>query len=337
LTPIVDGLPQDPRERRGLLDNYFSRRLAEARLSADGRWHIELAPFDDVQMHVDPQLADGLRPWGIDDVTQIPDAVRATEGSQLSLDDSWTAVAWSRWLRQSAAGEVTILHVDDHDDLMAPLLAIRDDGRFDDLVSGQLVDLRVPDTVEAAVESAAIGVAGFFTPLMHTLPGGHVRHLCASGYAQTRPGRMHVRRTQRRDELLRPGAPRPAVCLEPVGGLRPAWTYEVTDDPERWLADLPPGPLLLHVDFDYFCNRFNGDSDWQTVPPQNSVGDVTVRARVDALCATLDRSDAVERIEDVTGALSPGFFPASLWSSTLDRLRRGLDGAGLSVDAWRLT
>lgn len=336
MTPIVDGLPQSPSERRALLDSYFSRRLADAHQRDDGTWSIELSPFDDAQMHVDPQLADGLGMWGVSDVARVPFAVRASANSQLSLEDSWTAVAWSRWLQREHADEVTILHVDDHDDLMAPLLGVRDDGRFDDLISTALVDPREPETVQAAVASGAIGVAGFMAPLLHTVARGEIRHLCASGYAQTRPDPLTIHRTYHSDDLLRPGALRPAVQLGPVAGAHPDWTYRATDDPDRWLSDLRAGPLLLHIDFDYFCNRFNGDSDWQSSQRPNDVGEDIVRGRVDALCAALDAAGVAGRVHDVTGALSPGFFPVSMWRGVLEQLTVGMAGIGLPVAAWTL-
>ena len=44
---------------------------------------------------------------------------------QLSLDDAWTLLAWSRWLKERPDGEsppseVVVIHVDDHRDMMSP-------------------------------------------------------------------------------------------------------------------------------------------------------------------------------------------------------------------------
>ncbi len=30
----------------------------------------------------------------------------------------------------------------------------------------------------------------------------------------------------------------------------------------KWSNDLGPGPILVHIDMDYFNNRYDGDSDW---------------------------------------------------------------------------
>jgi hypothetical protein len=79
----------------------------------------------------------------------------------------------------------------------------------------------------------------------------------------------------------------------------------VTSDPRAWLAELTAGPLLLHVDFDYFCNRFNGDSDWHEHPQANDVGEEEVERRVDTLVAALAEADVAGAVQSVCGALSP--------------------------------
>lgn len=337
MTPIADRLPEDTEPRRRLLDAYFPRRLAEAERRADGRWDITLRPFDEDEMHVDPRLREGLDWWesGLD-LTGIATAVRREGTSQLSLEDSWTALAWSHWLAGAGGDPMTILHVDDHDDLMAPLLARDGENGWEDLVTNDPVDLQDPPSVHDAIVSGAIGVAGFFTPFVHEVPSGEVRHLCASAYAETRRGRFRLIPQTQDDDLLRPGAQRPGARLAPAADF-PAvgWSYSATSSCEQWLSDLPDGPLLLHVDFDYFCNRFNGDSDWSSAPARNDASEDEVLARVDAIAAAIADASVGHRVAAVSGALSPGFFPAEMWAATVSRLAVGLSQSGVGVPAWR--
>jgi hypothetical protein len=339
LTPIAERLPDDPERRRVRLDAYFPRRLADAEQMNDGRWSIEVRPFDREEMHVDPALRAGLDWWqyGLD-VRDIAIAVRRSGASQLSLEDSWTAFSWSKWLVEARADRMAVLHVDDHDDLMAPLLARRPDRRWDDLLTGRQVDLRRPCSVYDAVASGAIGVAGFFTPFIHEFPTGEVRHLCASGYSRTRTGWFRLMADMQHDDLLRLDAERPAVRLaqEIADDSASGWRYNATADPEGWLADLPSGPLLLHIDFDYFCNRFNGDSDWRCGCAPNDASREEVLTRVDAMVTAIGNARIGHRIVDVCGALSPGFFPSELWPETVSQLAAGLSDAGVDVDAWHV-
>jgi len=181
-------------DRRTVLDGLFTRRLAEAEPTNDGRWRIIVRPFDKAEMHVDPRLSEGLAWWDPRTrLTDMPYAVRRKGASQLSLEDAWTALSWSHWLRSHGTDAMTILHVDDHDDLMAPLLTLdHGDASWTDIVTGDPVRLADPDSVTAAVNSAAIGVAGFFTPFVHEVSNGEIRHLCATRYSRTRTQRLGV-------------------------------------------------------------------------------------------------------------------------------------------------
>jgi hypothetical protein len=124
------------------------------------------------------------------------------------------------------------------------------------------------------------------------------------------------------------------VRRQPCGDEDAPWTYSVTADPQRWLAGLPVGPLLLHVDFDYFCNRFDGDSDWEGRPTRNPADRAEVLRRIDALAEAIAGAAIAPRIASVCGALSPGFFPAEFWGESVERLARGLSRAGVDVTAW---
>ncbi|MGI8624793.1 MAG: hypothetical protein ACR2NB_15235 [Solirubrobacteraceae bacterium] len=337
MTPVVAALPADPDDRRAFLDGYFPRRLAEATARDDGRWDLSVRPFDEAEMHVDPRLDDGLRWW--DPALALPDvpaAVRGTGASQLSLEDAWTGVAFSHWLAERPAEQMTILHVDDHTDLMGPLLTRRVAGGWTDLLTAAHVDLQRPATVAAAVASGAIGVASFFTPFIFEVAQGEIRHLRASPGGAEGTDLMRLVPRDRPDELLAPGAVRPAVELATAGDAPfDGWSYRVTSDPCAWLAELAAGPLLLHVDFDYFCNRFNGDSDWHEHTHANDVGEDEVERRVDRLVAALEAAGVAGAVESVCGALSPGFFPAEYWAATVQRLRGGLASLGVDVSAWR--
>lgn len=336
MTPVVAALPADPADRRALLDWYFPRRLAEATPRDDGRWDVSVRPFDEAEMHVDPRLEDGLRWW--DPALALPDlpaAVRGTGANQLSLEDAWTAVALSRWLADRPGERMTILHVDDHTDLMEPLLSRRAAGGWKDLLTAADVDLRRPATVAAAVASGAIGVASFFTPFIFDVAQGEIRHLRASAGAAG-SDLMRLLPRDRSDELLEPGAVRPAIELATPGAAPDdGWSYRVTSDPSAWLAELARGPLMLHIDFDYFCNRFNGDSDWHEYPHDNDVGQQEIERRVDRMVAALAEAGVAGAVQSVCGALSPGFFPAEYWAMTVERVCAGLASLGVDVSSWR--
>ncbi len=262
-------LSEEPALRDQVLTHYFAERIPSSVLdgNGDGWWSVSIGVPPTADFYIDPRLAEGLTWWGCS-VTDIPFAHRTVQGVFVSLSDAWTLLSASRWLAGQVAlpAHLTIIHLDDHDDLMCPRLDAHGD-RFTDLLTGRPVDLRDPSSVEAAISSGAIGMGSFLVPLLHALPFIDIRHLCDTNYAQERTGRYWLVRTHEPDTILDPQARRPSVRLDPIVDSlvipdQTAGIYQVRHDETALLADLGEGPILLHVDLDFFNNRFNGDSDW---------------------------------------------------------------------------
>lgn len=319
-------LPDDAEERRRALRDYFCDKDATAVGHPDG-WELSLDWAADPARYIDPVLDRGLAWWGTD-VAGIPLARRREGRTTFSLLDSWGLHSWSLWLAAGGAaaavtaGGLTVLHVDDHSDLMPPRLLLADSG-WSDLITGRRFDLFEPDTVASAIGSGAVGMGSFATPLASFGVPVEWRHL--------RQGRGTLRgtivATTVADTLLRPGGPRPAVEMR-EGPAAAASRVLQTDDVDLWLADLPPRPALLHIDLDYFCNRFNGDTDWEQAPARLDTPLPEVAAALEVLLERVRASPAAGLIVDVAVAYSPGFFPAELWHPIDGVLRRGLASLG---------
>lgn len=100
-------------------------------------------------------------------------------------------------------------------------------------------------------------------------------------------------------------------------------SYTLTSSLNNWLDDLPKeSVLLLHVDGDYFNNRYDGDSDWQTHALIHDPPEKQVQRSINEFCDALQSLDG--RINDMTVALSPGFFPAEYWQGTVDAILRSV-------------
>jgi hypothetical protein len=327
-------LPTDERERRQRLHEYFCELSATATRIPEG-WSVSLAWPGSPEYYVDPRLAEGLDWWSEDfgevDVRSIPYALHREPGFQLSLNDSWTIYSWSRWLSGLTVPEalpprVTLLHLDDHDDFMKPRIFSHGKG-WRDGISGLTFDLWQPEGVESSIKSGAIGIGSFMAPFLHSLPEVHIRHLCATEYSSQRKGPYQVQAVSEEDDLLDSGAFRPALKLQPDhssgddANQIKSHPYIVTDDTSQWLNDLPDGPILLHIDMDYFNNRFNGDSDRVNGEAKYDPPLPSVLSRIDEVFDSLAGEGVVERLVDVAVALSPGFFPADLWAPSIGRIR----------------
>jgi hypothetical protein len=321
----LDRLPEEARARHGKLRDYFCDKDADAVRDGDS-WDLRLAWPDGEERHVDPDLGVGLQQWNGIAREEMAMAQRRSGRVLRSLYDTWTLHSWSDWIARSGlrpGNPLTILHVDDHRDLGAPRLFQRGGG-FADAITGQSFDLAKPDTVRAAIESGAVGMGSFLTAVLHRHPQADVRQLGQAPKVTSTVDCAFELGTQP-DDLLEPGALRPSVTLRPTAAGTGPGRYRTTDDPESWAENVGPAPILLHIDMDYFNNRYDGDGDWRERPAILDPELDEVLLQVDRLTAALRDAGLVSRIEDAVIAFSPGFFPAELWEAADARLQRGLE------------
>jgi hypothetical protein len=319
----LDRLPQQPSERHATLRSYFCDKDAEA-IRTGNEWELSLAWPGGEERHVDPRLSQGLGLWGGLTHDQMAMSRRRSGHVLRALYDTWTLYSWSEWFARAgikSGDPLTILHIDDHRDLMSPRLFRREEALVDPITDRQF-DLFDPQSVLSAIDSGAVGMGSFLTPILHRFPLADVRQLTQPPKV-TGTNDYRVVLTEVEDDLLEPGRPRPAVELvprEPNGRSN----YRITNMLDCWVKDVGPGPVLLHIDMDYFNNRFDGDGDW--VDRENildpSLEDIL--AQIDRVTTTLRSADLIPRIKDTVVAYSPGFFPAEFWDAADQRLERGL-------------
>lgn len=327
-----DRLPLDPATRDQVLQTYFADRVADSRAEPDGRWKVTVANPPTADFFIDPRLDEGLNWWNpAEAIADIGHSYRRDKGIFTALSDVWTLLSWSEWLASLAAlpDHLTIIHLDDHDDLMSPRL-VRRAQDFTDLLTGAEVALLDPNSVRDAITSGAIGMGSFIAPLIHSLPSVDIRHLCDTHYATLRSQEHRIQRVTVADELLQPGLLRPAVALSPTTSIGAAHgqtvgTYRAGNNARGLFAGIAEGPILLHIDLDFFNNRFDGDSAWLDRPNRHDPSAELIHGRVDSVLDAL--APWQDRIVDITIGISAGFFPAEFWQPVCDALASGLASA----------
>jgi hypothetical protein len=247
------------------------------------------------------------------------------------MDHSWALPAWARAWR--AAGEsLTVVHLDRHTDCGAPLLLVDAGGALLDCLTGAPVRVEAPASLEAAVESGAIGIGGFIAPAAAAGAVGAVVHVF--------PPRTPLAERRARTLAVGAGAPHPrrpdlrwldiGLEVEPASG--PGALRRIpylAAHPAEVPRDLA-GPLVLDVDLDYASNRLRGEPDWEDTP-----GPELTDTRFAAdLRTVLDAVDPA-RIACVTVGTSPRFCPSERWRPLLETVsavlaeRLGVSLAGL--------
>ncbi|MBZ5763594.1 hypothetical protein LAV84_29830 [Rhizobium sp. VS19-DR104.2] len=263
----TESLPLDEAERHARLRDYFCDKDAIASLGPSG-WDLSFSWPSGRERHIDEKLELGLDWWG-KGLKREEMALSRRRSSKLlrCLYDSWTLASWSEWLKRRGGTEtltsLVLLHVDDHRDLGSPRIE-RNEAGWRDLITHRQISLSDPDTVIEAIESGAIGMGSFMTPFLAAVPLAEVRHLCQPPKAEATRDFV-IRIECNSDDLLQPGASRPVATLEPSSGTG-AGRYRLTPDVDDWLEGIQGSPLLLHIDMDYFNNRYDGDSDWRDRP-----------------------------------------------------------------------
>jgi hypothetical protein len=304
------------------LEDYFAFDLFPIWTERDGYIEVELIAPPREEFYTDPHLGQGLKWWGEGATVQtIPSLVRSVHGVGLAMNDAWTVASWSEWFASLSPQErhrpITVLHADDHQDLMSPRLFKGGTGLID-AITMQGVRLDQPESVRRAIKSGAIGMGSFFALLVHDAPEVHVRHLFAE------PPDLDEQPLAIRfaaDTLLDPDAHRLEIGLPAGSGQS---TYSRHHDPMTWAAAPEGHHVLLHIDMDYFNNRYDGDSDWMSRDRIHNPSPSKVRGLIADILNALNSSLGMEQIDDIFIGISPGFFPADLWASSLECLLNGL-------------
>lgn len=323
----LDRLPNSHIERHTALRNYFCDKDAKVTRTCDG-WHLILEWSNDDARYVDPRLREGLDWWKPNFLYSGMAVAKRRKGRILhTLYDTWTLLSWSEWLvtqKASYSSSVVILHIDDHRDIGSPTIFIKNKIWLDP-ITNKYVDLKSPNSVSSAICSGAIGIGSFITPFLHKLPKAEVRHLCQPPKA-IKTLDFIISRVVEADTLLDLAAKRPAIKLIPasdfmgLGGY-----YRLTPNIGDWLDGIGNRPVLLHIDMDYFSNRYDGDSDWSEKPAHLNSSLDAVFSKIDELTDALYRANIAKQIEDIVIAYSPGFFPAEFWAAASDRLTTKLN------------
>jgi len=309
-------LPEDSERRRGVLEDYFPEHLASAEDQVD-HWQVRLerpsSPY--VGYSLDPQIREGLTWWKPGTrIRDIPIEKRPLQKGLLALEDQWSPLSWSLYFRKNGfvPEELVLLHIDDHLDMMSPRIGLRSDGNFVDFIAGDLFSLLKPETVESAILSGAIGKGSIITPLVWEVRKIHVRHLTF----RPEPDIFSLKKVALEDLLLGISFPRISIQHEKVerDSLLSDSNYIPTSDIDIWLSDIPADvPIFLHVDMDFFNNRFDGSSAWQEDGRGHDISIDEQLGLVKDIFRGIERRHLESRIVDLSLCFSPSFFPAEFW------------------------
>lgn len=297
-------------------------------------WFITFDVFPTVEWYVDPRLKEGLDWWGLKNVRKIPFSYKLKKNGIASLNDTWTLYEWVRWFEKNSHREfkkITIIHLDEHDDMMSPHLLKTKDG-LEDIFSGILFDFS-SNGICKSIESSAIEIGSFFTPFLNALSDIdiEIRHLGQKLCKERENKNFLVKISSRKTHPIFP-----ACKLLTCDLLR----KNITDSGNityRFFSSIEDGfnfdgknPVLLHIDMDYFCNRYEGCSDWMQHSDRHDPPFIEISNQIHLVNKGIQHISKM--VESTSIAFSPGFFPAEYWESSYKLLTENLISCGLWED-----
>lgn len=322
-----NALPLEEKERVETLEEYFTEHLPTATDQKD-HWEIRLErPSSPYGCYMyDPKIRQGLEWWNPGTrVRNIPSEKRFLQKGLFALEDQWTPLSWSRYFQKlgSIPQEIALLHIDDHQDMMAPRIGKRLDNKyFVDFITGDQFSLLKPKSVEAAIVSGAVGKGSILTPLIWQVDKIHIRHLTLRPSSYTT---YALKRALQEDTILGNPLQRISVQCENTerDTLLTSSNYIATADIDTWLSFIPAHiPVFLHIDMDFFNNRFDGNSSWQEAKGQR-IHDLSLleqKELLNQIFMGIKKRELHTKIVDVSICLSPSFYPAEFWGPMTDML-----------------
>lgn len=277
---------------------------------------VRLLGSNNAHLAVDPELeqicnAAGIRP-------PLNYFERRLPNADLCLEDGLSGMFIARKMRENPNDDWTILHLDDHADMMPALLVKQGDGSLVDPETGARFDMFCDESWRRAIQRGTVTIGSYFTPLFH---GKRVQ------------AKIHVRHLRPRSGALFDNR---VVNVEPVRKTYPVFgnlmfaalevssdasgahgTYQQTDCVEAALHNLPRSQVLVHIDLDYFVNDLNGNLGQTPIL-------LSDRHRAKILRRMNRFFDAVQALEQPVRrwviATSPGFCAARHWTWLLEQL-----------------
>ena len=322
--PILS-LPEDRALRERLLARYFQEVFVDCKRVKDN-WNIDLFWPSSSEFYIDPKITEGVSEWASNvHVSDIPFSLKNYGKYQESLNDNWTLYAWGKWWgdlnqRKSLPAKIIILHLDDHEDFMSPKIYVKD-GNLYDLLTNKLTSIHDLNSIKSAILSSSIGIGEFILPFLWEIPlKVEIRHLCER--KRNNSPKSFSLELGSEPDLLQPKFQRLIAKLKPSQALNKSRiSYFVTDNVSELLNISGEDNILLHIDLDYFNDRYDGCSSWREkkriYDPQKEL----VSSSLKNFFEILKAKGLMPYIDNVAVCTSPGFFPCEYWSESLALIR----------------
>ena len=317
-------LPEDKIECYEYLHAYFPDHVIDSLTSNEDYWNINLSK--QVFNHCE-NIIDNLD-WLKISEKECPMFFLLGENFFFCLSEALIPYGWSVFFSKNNFlydKTITLLHLDSHRDLMRTRIRVNDNNVWQDLITKNELDFKLPNSILEAVDSGAIGIGSMVTPLIHFLPFLTVAHYNPSVKNE------HF-------SLLEPILIKDNFLLENAKVMSNKFTecenianYFESSSIANVVSMCSEGDyILLHIDMDSLNNRYNGDSDWHLIEgyDPNIIEQFNV---IDQLLNHITIKGLARKIIHTSIGISPSFYPSEYWKLGLKYLISSLIDAGINL------
>ena len=257
---------------------------------------------------------------------------KITEKNCLCLSESWIPYAWSviRSKEKFNIEHLTVIHIDDHSDLMSPFISYSNTWQYD-LFTKKGVQLSNPNSVKDAIKSGAITIGSMLTPIISSVNNVKILHLKQS-FVEKR--QFEIMFESIVDDSFYKMVQRFNIRYIPVDvryGFNNLY-MEVSDVSDLFQFVDERSKVILHIDMDYFNNRFNGSTSWKHDIRSSHDPSIDIQRKVIVnLCKKLGELNDLKHIDYVFVGVSPSFYPSEFWRDGLYCLFENLIDNGINV------
>jgi len=170
------------------------------------------------------------------------------------------------------------------------------------------------------------------TPLIHYIENADVFHLMQNVETVSR----YIEKATHPDSLIGPEQKKMSINLTDTPkskGVKNSIYLKTSHLSEIIKSIQPETDIFLHVDMDFFNNRFNGSTDWANSSLKHNPNIDKQKEVMRVFCQNIFEAGLTSRIKHVSIGISPSFYPAEYWKEGTACLLRGFDSIGLKVAA----
>lgn len=325
LTLPKSNLPNDSESAAELIYEYFNAFDIELNETADS-FLVDLSAN---QYTYCEDITCGLQFLGISE-KEISTFCPLLKDTALCLSENWLPYALLELQKKAKTklDMVTIIHVDDHQDLMPPFIS-RQNEHFFDMISGEMLSFSDIDSISRAVRSGAITIGSMLSTIIYPISKSNVIHIKQGATT----GLYGLSKETFHDVIIPAHGDR--ICISKKDYTENEQFYFSTDSWVEAEKRVPnDATCILHIDMDYFNNRYNASTDWNENPNRLDTPFYKQKELIDELVSTVSRIHQRTKIEFLLIGISPSFYPAEFWADGLKYLLHQLHevGVGAGVD-----